>query len=180
MPNKLLSFLEAQKTKDFHQWLHFYIDDFHFDKVWFRINQFIEMFKRFDGIILPDFSVYRDMPLCMQYWNIYRSRALGCYLQSKGIKVIPNVRYGDERTYDVSTLGLSYEQTIAIGTNGVVKNLQDRHYLEEGFDYIVNKLHPKNIIIYGSTTKHIEEVCNSNEINIIHFRSTQFDRYGGE
>ena len=101
-------------------------------------------------------------------------------MQSLGINVIVNVRYGDERTYDISTIGIEKGQTIAIGTNGVVKNLQDRHYLEKGFDYIVNKIHPNNIIIYGSVTKNIEDVANKNSINIIHFHNEQFENCGGK
>lgn len=180
LPNKIINFIQALKTKDYNQWIHFYIDDFHFDKVWNRINDYVPLFKKFNGVILPDFSVYRDMPLVMQYWNIYRSRAIGTYLQSLGINVLVNVRYGDERTYDISTIGIEKGQTIAIGTNGIVKNLQDRHYLEKGFDYVVNKIHPNNIIIYGSVTKHIEDVANKNSINIIHFHNEQFENCGGK
>lgn len=29
---------------------------------------------RFNGVILPDFSLFRDMPLVMQMYNILRSR----------------------------------------------------------------------------------------------------------
>ena len=182
IPNKLISFIDAMKnsTNDFNQWVHFYIDDFPFIKIWNRPKDFVERLKKFNGVILPDFSVYRDMPLVMQYQNIYRSRAIGTYLQSLGINVIVNVRYGDERTYDISTIGIEKGQTIAIGTNGVVKNLQDRHYLEKGFDYIVNKIHPNNIIIYGSVTKNIEDVANKNSINIIHFHNEQFENCGGK
>lgn len=49
----------------------------------------------------PDYSLYRDMPLSMQIWNVFRSRALG-YMQSNRVKVVPNVRFSDERTYDIA------------------------------------------------------------------------------
>lgn len=179
VPNKIISFKDALLTKDYNQWIHFYIDDFHFEKVWSRINQYVKIFKKFNGVILPDFSVYRDMPLVMQYWNIYRSRAIGTYLQSQGIKVIVNIRYGDERTYDVACLGAPKKSIIAIGTNGCVKNVTDRKYTEDGFKYIIDKLSPIKIVIYGSITKEIQKVCDKNNIQIINFRNDQFDKNGG-
>ena len=179
VPNKLISFIDALKTKDFNQWIHFYIDDFHFDKVWNYINRYIDIFKKFNGLILPDFSVYRDMPLAMQYWNIYRSRAIGTYLQSLGIKVIANLRYGDERTYECCCYGVPHKSIVAIGTNGTVKNVLDRSFLDNGFDYIVDKLEPKTIVIYGSVTKHMSDICDSKCIQIVNFHSEQYKRYGG-
>ena len=180
-PNKLISFIDAMKssTKDFNQWVHFYIDDFHFVKLWNRPKDFIDRLKKFNGVILPDFSVYRDMPLVMQYWNIYRSRAIGNYLQNNGVKVIVNIRYGDERTYECACLGAPHKSIIAIGTNGTVKNVIDRNYLDDGFDYIVNELEPKIIVVYGSVTKHIKEVCDIKNIRIISFHSEQYERYRG-
>ena len=181
IPNKVISFIDAMKnsTKDFNQWVHFYIDDFHFIKIWNRPKDFVERLKKFNGVILPDFSVYRDMPLVMQYYNIYRSRAIGNFLQSNGIKVIVNIRYGDERTYECACFGAPHKSIIAIGTNGTVKNVIDRNYLDDGFDYIVNELEPKIIVVYGSVTKHIKEVCDIKNIRIISFHSEQYERYRG-
>ena len=47
VPNKLISFIDAMKnsTKDYNQWVHFYIDDFHFIKIWNRPKDFIERLK---------------------------------------------------------------------------------------------------------------------------------------
>lgn len=182
IPNKLISFIDAMKnsTKDYNQWVHFYIDDFHFIKIWNRPKDFIDRLKKFNGVILPDFSVYRDMPLVMQYFNIYRSRAIGNFLQSNGIRVIVNIRYGDERTYECSCLGAPHKSIIAIGTNGTVKNKVDRAFLDKGFDYVVKTLEPKTIVIYGGITKHIKEVCDTHNTKIVNFRSEQYERYGGD
>ena len=180
LPKKVISFIEALKSNEYDAWIHFYIDDFHFERVWNNIYRYLSMFRKFEGVILPDFSVYRDMSYSIQCYQIYRSRAVGNYLQKLGIKVIANVRYGDERTYDVSCFGLSKGQTIAIGTNGTVKNILDRKYLDEGFDYVVNTIAPKHIVIYGSVTDHINEVTKEKSIHIINFRSVMFARYGSK
>ena len=62
-------------------------------------RQYLDKLKKFQGIISPDFSLYRNMPLCMQMWNTYRGRALANFLSENDINIIPNVRFGDERTY---------------------------------------------------------------------------------
>lgn len=74
-------------------------DDFLFERIWRNPRKYLEVLQRYEGVILPDFSLYRDMPLVMQLWNIYRSRAIGHWLQMNGVTVIPNIRYGDRRTY---------------------------------------------------------------------------------
>lgn len=71
----------------------------------------------FRGVISPDFSLYRDMPLVMQQWNIYRNRAIGSWLQMNGVNVIPNVRFGDKRTYDICCEGIDSGSIIAIGSH---------------------------------------------------------------
>lgn len=174
VPKKLISFLDALKTKNNKGFVHFYIDDFQFERIWNQTNKYLDLLKKFDGVILPDFSVYRDMPLVMQKWNIYRSRAIGNYLQSKGIKVIPNIRYGDDRTYDIACAGISKKSIIAIGTNGCIKDKIDRKFTDDGFEIVIKKLTPKTVIIYGGVTKRIEEICSKNKIKIINFKSDTF------
>ena len=39
------------------------------------------------------------MPLVMQMWNTYRGRGIAVWIQNNGIEIIPNVRFGDERTF---------------------------------------------------------------------------------
>lgn len=95
---KAIPFDKALKTNNFEQWVHFYIHDYMFERIWNNPKQYLNRLKKFDGVITPDFSLYRDMPLVMQMWNTYRGRSIGFWLQANGIPVIPNVRWGDERT----------------------------------------------------------------------------------
>ena len=101
-PRNLIPFSKALHSKDYNSWIHFYEDDVVIERIWNRIQTYLPILKRFEGVISPDFSVYRDMPLVMQFWNIYRSRAVGHWLQENGIPVIPNIRFGDYRTYEAS------------------------------------------------------------------------------
>ena len=100
LPNRLIAFSKAMHSADYDQWIHFYEDDVSFGRGWNRPHTYLSRLKHFRGVISPDFSLYRDMPLVMQQWNTYRGKALEHWWQEEGIPVIPNVRAGDQRTYD--------------------------------------------------------------------------------
>ena len=150
IPNKLIVFSKALKTKDYKQWVHFFEDDYQFERIWNNPKKYLRLLKKFKGVILPDFSLYRDMPLVMQLWNIYRSRAIGIWLQQNGVNVIPNIRFGDNRTWQACCLGIAKHGIIAVGAYGCTKRKNDREYFISGFDYVIRTLEPKIVIIYGS------------------------------
>lgn len=171
IPNRLISFSKAISSKDYNQWVHFYEDDFLFERIWRNPKKYLPILSRYEGVILPDFSIYRDMPFVMQIWNIYRSRAIGHWLQVNGIKVIPNIRYADKRTYRICCDGISKHSVIAVGSHGTIKCAIDRAYFVEGLDQIVNRLEPTAIIVYGAAPKIIFQKYEAIGIKIIHFTS---------
>ena len=150
VPNRLISFSKAVSCKDHNQWVHFYEDDYLFERLWRYPKDNLEILKRFNGVILPDFSLYRDMPLVMQLWNIYRSRAIGHWLQKNGVKVIPNIRFGDRRTYWICCDGIAQHSIIAVGSHGTMKNAQDRRIFLDGLNVVIKRLKPTVVVVYGT------------------------------
>lgn len=170
-PHKLVTFSKALRSTDHDAWVHFYEDDVVFERLWNKPNKYLPILKRFAGVITPDFSVYRDMPLVMQQWNIYRSRAIGHWLQENGIAVIPNVRFSDERTYELSCAGICMHGTIAVGSHGCIKLLNERAYFKNGLEYVVNTLRPETLIVYGTTPDEIFAQYREMGIEILQFDS---------
>lgn len=171
VPERMLPFSKALSCHDYNQWVHFYEDDFLFERIWRNPRKYMEVLQRYEGVILPDFSLYRDMPLVMQLWNIYRSRAIGHWLQMNGVTVIPNIRYGDRRTYRVCCDGIEKHCVIAVGTHGNMKHKVDREIFLEGFDVIINRLQPTVVMIYGSApTKYFQKYIDAG-IEIVQFES---------
>lgn len=113
----------------------------------------------------------RDNTLVMQLWNIYRSRAIGAWLQTNGIMVIPNLRYGDRRTYKCCSDGISKGCVIAIGTYGTIKNRIDRKIFTDGLEVVVSRLNPKAIIVYGAAPDYIFKKYRDAGIEIYSFIS---------
>ena len=171
IPDDLLLFSKCISSLDHDYWIHFYEHDYLFERIWRNPKKYLPILKQYKGVILPDFSLYRDMPLVMQLWNIYRSRAIGTWLQANGIKVIPNVRFGDERTYHCCCDGLSKHSVIAIGTHGTLKNSLDRELFVNGLDVVIRRLQPIAIVIYGSAPESIFAQYREKGIRIIQFES---------
>lgn len=170
-PIKLIAFSKSISSKEYDAWIHFYEDDAVFERIWNNPNKYLPIIKRFRGVIAPDFSVYRDMPLVMQQWNIYRSRSIGHWLQENGVFVIPNIRFGDERTYELSCTGIQKHGTIAVGSHGCIKLLSDRKYFIDGLAHIVNKLEPHTIVVYGAAPDKIFAPYKQKGIEVLQFDS---------
>ncbi len=171
LPNQLISFSKALRTEDYNQWVHFYEDDGNFERVWNRPEVYLPRLQRFNGIITPDFSIYRDMPLVMQEWNTYRGKALGHWWQTKDMAVLPNVRPGDARTYDFCCLGVPHHGTICVGTHGCLRIREEREYFRKGLIAIVDRLAPTCIVVYGPAPDDVFAFCIERGIRILQFDS---------
>ncbi len=170
-PLKLVPFSKISRVTEYDAWVHFYEDDASFERFWNHPEKYLDRLRKFEGVICPDFSLYRDMSLIYQLWNIYRSRAMGSWLHENGIPVIVNVRYADSRTYTACCTGIPLHSTIAIGSHGCLKCKKDRQEFIEGLDYVVNVLQPENIIIYGAAPDKIFKKYKDKGITVLQFDS---------
>lgn len=84
IPRKLIRFDKIAKTSTYRGYIHFYIDDLLFIKLFNRPSYYAEKLKLFDGVITPDFSILENQSLCIQQTQTFYSRAIGYYLQKKG------------------------------------------------------------------------------------------------
>ena len=127
------------------------------------------------AFISPDCSLYRDMPLCLQITNTYFNRAVGSYMQSKGMYVITNVRWGDERSYTTNEfperfafLGAPKNSIVSIGTYGCIRGKENKYHFKAGLDAMLQELTPKVVLVYGSMP---------DDIFGDYYSSTHFVRY---
>ena len=169
-PQNLTPFSKQKEANDTN-WLHFYSHDYTFASLWndWRIKrgEYLKDFRRVAGAILPDFSLYRDMPLAMQIWSVYKSRAIGYWLQSNGVKIVPNIRWGDERTYDFVFDGLPRGGTVAVGSHGCIKAKIDRGYFLRGFNEMLNRIEPESVVVYGRIPRGMDVEALSGKVKII-------------
>lgn len=175
-PSQLISFNYVLSTKEEDKAgksVHFYIDDYQFERLWNEPQFYIEKLKGFDSVITPDFSLYMDMPCAMKIWNIYRARLIGQMMEDAGIKVIPSLTWAEDKTFDYVFDGLPYGSTLATSTVGVMRDKEAQKIWYAGMDEAIQRLHPKKIILYGTDIDY--EFGN---IEIVKFGNKAFSREG--
>lgn len=52
--------------------VHFFIDDYRFNRVWNNVDKYISLLSDFHSVLTPDFSTYTDFPLALQIFNHFR------------------------------------------------------------------------------------------------------------
>lgn len=171
LPNRLVPFSHAISEKNHSGFVVFYEHDEKIETLWNNPKKYLSVLKRFDGVITPDYSLYFDMPLAMQVWNTYRGKAVGAWLNDNEIPTIPNVRWGDARTYELACLGVERNSTIAVGTHGCIKSKEYKQQFIEGFDYVLQRLSPKTVIVYGKAPRNIFCLAKLCGVEILPFES---------
>ena len=149
IPGELISFKNAMKHNKFEAFVHFYLNDGEFECLWRNPERYITRLKKFDGILTPDFSLYTDMPLAMQIWNIYRSRIVGKIFERNGIRVIPAISWSDSRSFDFVFDGIPKNGVVSVSSVGIWKNKKFYHLFLKGLSAMIQKLQPACIVFYG-------------------------------
>lgn len=151
--------------------VHFFIDDYQFERVWRSPQLYVEMLKKYRFVLAPDFSLYLDMPLAMKIWNVYRSRLVARYWQYSGVKVIPTLQWAEPRTFDFCFTGIDPGGTVAVSTLGAAKNKVSREIWKAGMREAIRQLHPDTILLYGTPIDF-----DFGEINIRHYTNEILER----
>jgi len=128
--------------------VHFFLHDYQFERVWKYPDRYVEILKKFAYVLSPDFSPYEDMPKALKIYNVYRNRWCARYWQDNGVRVIPTVTWSDNDTLEYCLDGIPQHSTIAISTMGEGR-WADYKSLKEKWSYVMGKLKPDMILLYG-------------------------------
>ena len=149
VPNDLISFNYVLNTDAFDKGVHFYIDDYQFERIWNEPFKYMDRLAQFDCVLSPDFSLYMDMPIAMQIWNIYRSRLVGQMMQDYGIKVIPTLSWSNTDSFQFCFDGIEAGGVVSVSTIGVKLDKDAGDIWRAGMDEAIKRLDPSLIICYG-------------------------------
>ena len=149
IPKNLIGFNYAKTNKDKNVGIHFYLDDYQFERVWNDPDIYADMLSEYDCILSPDFSLYLDMPMPMKIWNVYRSRQIGQYYQLQGIKVIPTISWAEKETFSFCFKGIPKGSIVSISTIGVKRDEEALQIWKDGMDAMIKEIEPSAILVYG-------------------------------
>ena len=175
IPDDIIGFNYALTSKNKDCGIHFYIDDYQFERIWTQPQLYLEKLLEYQCIFTPDFSLYTDMPIAMKIWNTYRSRLIGQIAQRMGMLVIPTVSWCEEATFDFCFDGLPVGATLSISTIGVKKEDYNFNLWKAGVDEMIKRLKPKTLLIYGGKVDY-----DYGDIKVIYFENKVTERMRGK
>ena len=149
IPKELIGFNYAKSSSDKNVGIHFYVDDYQFERVWNYPEKYIDILKEYECILTPDFSLYMDMPMAMKIWNVYRSRQIGAYYQHNGIAVIPTISWAEKETYKFCFEGIPEGSIVSVSTIGVKQDKNALQIWTDGMKEMIKRIKPTTILVYG-------------------------------
>ena len=135
--------------------LGYFTEDYRFESLWnSKTKQAMRLLKEgWDGVCLPDYSIYSDAPLALQLWNTFRQRWIGRFWQELGIPVIPIIsgitKDGSHKEWFLKTLPTELP-VVAMQVRTI--NRGGKQYWREIQKQIkdtISIVAPKKFIIYG-------------------------------
>ena len=137
----------------------FYVDDFRFENICKDFNAMVEAGERikawnFAAAISPNWSMWRNMPHALQVYVTYKVRYVARYWQEMGIKVIPDINWSDEQSYEFCFDGIPKNAPVAAvqcrTTNtGTAQFAESKKYFLMGLRTALERLTPRKLLIYG-------------------------------
>lgn len=176
IPKKMIGFNYAKTTKEYDACIHFYLDDYQFERIWNNPEEYMELLRKFECCLTPNFSIYLDFPESIKIYNTYRSRLLGQIMQRFGIETIPIVYWSDERSYDWCFDGLPENSVLSVNTIGN-KNKEAEALWYRGMDELIKRKHPKTLLIYGNG---IKPDYDFGDIEVIYYENQVTKKWKGK
>lgn len=169
---EFIGFNYAASAKDRqNKGVHFFIDDYQFNRLWANIDRYTEMLSQFKYVMTPDFSTYTDFPKAIQIYNHYRKHWVGAYLQEFGVNVIPTISWSTEDSFEWCFDGEPIHSTVAVSSVGAANSKEKKKLFLSGYNAMIERLQPESIIFYGN----VPEECTGNIVRIKAFQ----DRFNG-
>ena len=175
VPSDLIGFNYAKTSKEKKCGIHFFLDDYQFERVWNDPEKYIDVLKEYECILSPDFSLYMDMTMPIKIWNVYRSRQIGAFYQSRGIKVIPTISWAEKETFKFCFQGIPKGSVVAVSTIGVKEHEEALQVWKDGMEEMIKQIEPETIIVYGGKLDF-----DYGKIKVVYFENKVTEKWSGK
>lgn len=151
IPEKLIGFDQPSRVDNFGKTgIHFFIQDRKFQGALIHPEKLVSQLSKYKVVLTPDCTLSKEMPPSVRFQNIRASRQAGAVWQSRGLSVVPTVRWSCEEDYDVAFSGIPSRSIVAVGSYGAMRDRSLRRTLLNGLEEMVHRLQPASVLIYGS------------------------------
>lgn len=148
--------LRQDSQKPESKGIHFYLDDYQFNRLWNRPDDYISLLSAFGAVCTPDFSQYTDMPVAMRIYNHYRKHWMGAYWQMHGIRVIPTICWSAPDSFDWCFDGEPRNAIISISSVGTQARPETQEAFAVGCRRAIEVLKPSEILWYGQCPEEFD------------------------
>lgn len=151
VPESLTPFNYLLSTEKPVDTVHFFIDDYQFERIWVEPMKYAEILKRkARAVCMPDFSLYTDMPEAGKIWNCFRSKLIAQIFSDAGLTVIPAPTWAQEKSFAYCFDGLPKRSVLMISTRGIHNNgTETLEIWKQGTTEVLKRLKPTMILQYG-------------------------------
>ncbi len=150
IPESFIPFNRTLSAKSLDCGIHFFIDDYQFERVWRQPDKYLPTLRRFRCVVAPDFSIYTDAPSIVNMWNVYRNRLLAGWLQENGIQVFPSASWGGIDSFRYCFDGLPENSVIAIGHIAKGRTVSAQALWQIGVNELIRRKSPRRLLVYGN------------------------------
>lgn len=133
--------------------LHFFLDDYQFERVWKEPNKYIPYLQKFKYVVAPDFSLYTDHPKAVQIFNHYRKHWCARYWQDHGVNVIPCMCWSTPDSFEWCFDGEPRNSVVCVSMIGAFGNHPDNNKAGwmNGYNEMIKQLNPSQIVLFGNS-----------------------------
>lgn len=121
--------------------LHGFVDDWRIEAIWRDDYKQVDKIYHQAIVVAPDYTVEKDYPLPLAFWQVWRSRVVARYWQDCGIFVIPALQWSRPDINHYLFQGLADCEIVAVRspTRGFVKEWEQRalQFLEQNSPKLV-------------------------------------------
>lgn len=150
VPDKLVAYNDRYGTSipSRSAAVHFFLDDYRFETMWTKPLRGLSRVLRVGAGLTPDFSLWRDMPLVLQLYQVYRSRWVGNWMLQHGCPVVPTISWSTPDSYRFAFAGIPQHSVVAISAVGI-RGDEAVHLFTLGCNAMIEALEPSMILVYG-------------------------------
>lgn len=165
----------GEVTEPYSTGMSFYCNDKGFTPILNNPHNYVERLSQYACVVGMDASPYDNMPLIVQKSQIYTNLAITYFFGKQGLKVIPNVRLGNDNTIEMLD-AIPKDCLIAVGTNGFIWRRDNRKKFKDQMNIVIDVLHPTGIIVYGQSYAYVFQAAIDAEIPIYQYDSHTIKR----
>lgn len=136
--------------------VHFFLDDYQFERLWRRPNEYLNLLRKFKFVLSPDFSLFTDHPKAVQLFSHYKKQWLAAYWERQGLTVIPTICWSNSDSFDWCFDGVPIGSVVAVSTKGTQGNSISKERFFAGYNQMMKRLRPKTVLLFGKEIGGLE------------------------